>query len=85
MEVSKTLRDISFCGRTILDGEILEVPNALEDERFRDSPLVTGDSNVRFYAGAPLVTPDGHMLGLATNFSKPVGLIAETADSSPRP
>jgi len=63
MGVSETPRDTSFCGRTILGSEILEVPNALEDERFRDSPLVTGDPNVRFYAGAPLVTPDGQNIG----------------------
>src|SRR5271170_4299507 len=63
MGVNETPRDTSFCGQTILGSEILEVPNALEDERFRDSPLVTGDPNVRFYAGAPLVTPDGHNIG----------------------
>ena len=63
MGVSETSRDTSFCGRTILGSEILEVPNALEDERFRDSPLVTGNPNVRFYAGAPLVTPDGLNIG----------------------
>src|SRR5271155_303945 len=51
LEASETSRDTSFCGRTILGCEILEVPNALEDERFRDSPLVTSDPNVRFYAG----------------------------------
>src|SRR5271156_1772465 len=63
LEVTETPRDISFCGHAIAGSEILEVPNALEDERFRDNPLVTGDPNVRFYAGAPLVTPDGLNIG----------------------
>src|ERR1700677_183412 len=53
LETSETPRDISFCGHAIAGSEILEVPNALEDERFRDNPLVVGDPQVRFYARAP--------------------------------
>src|SRR5580693_7251815 len=63
LEASETPRDISFCGHAIAGNEILEVPNTLEDDRFRDNPLVTGAPNVRFYAGAPLVTPDGLNIG----------------------
>jgi two-component system cell cycle sensor histidine kinase/response regulator CckA len=63
MAAGETPRDISFCGHTILGDDVLEVSNALEDERFRDSPLVTGAQKVRFYAGAPLVTPDGLNIG----------------------
>jgi signal transduction histidine kinase len=63
MEANETSRDTSFCGHTILGTEILEVPNALEDKRFRDSPHVTGEPKVRFYAGAPLITPDGQNIG----------------------
>src|SRR5580692_1733123 len=50
MAAGETPRDISFCGHTILGDDVLEVSNALEDERFRDSPLVTGAQKVRFYA-----------------------------------
>jgi two-component system, cell cycle sensor histidine kinase and response regulator CckA len=60
---SETPREISFCSHTILGSKVLEVPNTLEDERFRDSPFVTGATNVRFYAGAPLITPDGLNIG----------------------
>ena len=63
LEASETPWEISFCGDVVAHPEILEVPDALEDERFRDNPFVTGDPNVRFYAGAPLVTPDGQNIG----------------------
>jgi len=64
LDVSETPRDISFCGHAIHGTEIFEIPNASEDERFRDNPLVTGNPDIRFYAGAPLITPEG--LGIGT-------------------
>jgi GAF domain-containing protein len=70
LEASETPRDISFCGHAIAGNEILEVPNALEDERFRDNPLVIGDPNLRFYAGAPLITPDGLNIGALCVFDR---------------
>ena len=56
-------RDIAFCAHTILQDEILVVPNALEDPRFEWYPQVTGEEQIRFYAGAPLKSADGFVLG----------------------
>lgn len=63
LEACETGRDISFCGHAILQTEPLMVSNALEDQRFADNPLVTGDPKIRFYAGFPLVNPQGFSLG----------------------
>ncbi|MCF3651543.1 PAS domain S-box protein [Synoicihabitans lomoniglobus] len=63
MTMSEISRDISFCGHAILGQGIFEVPDALEDERFADNPLVTQNPAIRFYAGSPLVSEDGLPLG----------------------
>lgn len=69
-------RDISFCGHAILGNEILIIEDAREDERFKDNPLVT-DQNAIFYAGVPLVNPEGFKLGTICVFDhKPKKLSA---------
>ncbi|GAA5180567.1 hypothetical protein GCM10025771_25370 [Niveibacterium umoris] len=63
LDACETGRDISFCGHAILQAEPLVIPDALEDARFADNPLVTGDPKIRFYAGMPLELSSGHRIG----------------------
>ena len=64
LSVCETSRDVSFCSRAIAaPGDMFIVPDTLLEPDFRENPLVTGDPFVRFYAGAPIVSPAGLALG----------------------
>ena len=63
IEISEVPAGIAFCSYAMRGEGILEVPDALLDERFRDSPLVTGEPYIRSYAGAPIRTPEGLAVG----------------------
>jgi len=63
LEACETPRDVSFCGHAILGEGVFEIPDAHEDPRFFDNPLVIGPPHVRFYAGVPIRTREGHNLG----------------------
>src|SRR5215831_12066795 len=63
LSLEETPRAQAFCTHAIMQPEMFVVPDATQDERFAQNPLVTGDLHVRFYAGAPLAARDGHLLG----------------------
>ncbi len=63
LDATETPRNISFCGHAILGEITFIVPDTLEDERFRDNPLVTDAPHIRFYAGHPLRDYKGNKLG----------------------
>ncbi|HEY4316229.1 MAG TPA: EAL domain-containing protein, partial [Herbaspirillum sp.] len=62
VEYEVTERNASFCTHTVAAASLLVIEDTL-DSRFRDNPLVTGPAQIRFYAGAPLITPDGYAIG----------------------
>ncbi|MDB6154992.1 MAG: hypothetical protein JWL90_3445 [Chthoniobacteraceae bacterium] len=63
VDLKETGREISFCAHTILSTKVTTVPDLTLDPRFADNPMVAGPPGVRFYAGAPLKTADGHSIG----------------------
>ncbi|PWJ55304.1 PAS domain S-box-containing protein [Dyadobacter jejuensis] len=63
MEIEETSRETSFCQYTILDDGLMEVEDTTLDDRFKDNPFVTANDGVRYYAGYPLVSPEGYAIG----------------------
>lgn len=82
IQVTETPRNVAFCAYTILQPEILVIPDTLADERFADHPLVISEPYVRFYVGAPLITSEGVAIGtLCAVDHKPHQITAEQLES----
>lgn len=60
---AETPRDIAFCNETITSDDILVIEDTTQDARFAQNPLVLGTPFIRFYAGAPLISPDRQRIG----------------------
>lgn len=63
LDVEETPRQMAFCAHAIVGDETLVVPDACQDSRFNTNPLVIAEPNLRFYAGTPLQSREGHNLG----------------------
>ncbi|MGB2925335.1 MAG: HAMP domain-containing sensor histidine kinase [Limnothrix sp.] len=63
LDAKETPKKVAFCAHAIHGSGLFEIPNALQDERFADNPLVIGEPHIRSYAGQPLRSPDGYNLG----------------------
>lgn len=63
VEVTEVPREHAFCTHAIQDSKVFVIPDASEDVLFRDNPLVAAENGLRFYAGCPLVMPDGARVG----------------------
>ena len=62
-DIQESSREVSFCAYAVAEKDMLVIPDALRDDRFADNPVVSGPPYVRFYAGAPIFTADGHCAG----------------------
>jgi PAS domain S-box-containing protein len=82
LDAKEMSRDVAFGAHAIMGPDLFVVPDATLDTRFAEYPLVTRDPKIRFYAGAPLITADGHALGtLCVIDQVPRTLTAEQEDA----
>lgn len=63
VDLKNTPREDAFCAHTIAEAELMIVPDATKDPRFKENPMVVGEPGIRFYVGAPLITSEGVALG----------------------
>lgn len=63
LPIRETDRDVAFCEAAVRSRELVVIPDATKDPNFAENPLVTGDPKIRFYAGAPLITSEGAVIG----------------------
>ena len=67
IEAAAAARDIALRAHTIQQDGLFVVADTLDDDRVREHPLVVGEPRIRFYAGSPLVTRDGHAVGISAS------------------
>lgn len=63
VDITETPREVAFCNIAIQQPDLFIVPDATKDARFSSNPFVVSDPKIRFYAGAPISSSDGHPLG----------------------